>query len=69
MTVPTMSRRDPLHAASGRTRPDRLEDVAFWPVTQLAELVRTRQVMPSELTEMYLARLSATTRSCSPLSR
>jgi Asp-tRNA(Asn)/Glu-tRNA(Gln) amidotransferase A subunit family amidase len=38
-------------------RPTRLEDVAFWPVTHLAELVRTRQVMPSELTTMYLARL------------
>lgn len=39
------------------TRPGRLEEVAFWPVTRLAELVRTRQVRPSELTRMYLARL------------
>ncbi|HEX6693324.1 MAG TPA: amidase [Longimicrobiales bacterium] len=38
-------------------RPADLESVAFWPVTQLAELIRTRQVKPSELTEMYLARL------------
>jgi Asp-tRNA(Asn)/Glu-tRNA(Gln) amidotransferase A subunit family amidase len=38
-------------------RPANLEDVAFWPVTHLAELVRTRQVMPSELTDMYLQRL------------
>jgi Asp-tRNA(Asn)/Glu-tRNA(Gln) amidotransferase A subunit family amidase/Asp-tRNA(Asn)/Glu-tRNA(Gln) amidotransferase C subunit len=38
-------------------RPERLEDVAFWPVTHLAELVRTRQVMPSELVKMYLARI------------
>jgi Asp-tRNA(Asn)/Glu-tRNA(Gln) amidotransferase A subunit family amidase len=38
-------------------RPADLAAVAFWPVTQLAELVRTRQVMPSELTEMYLRRL------------
>lgn len=38
-------------------RPDNLEDVAFYPVTQLAELVRTRQVTSVELTEMYLARL------------
>lgn len=38
-------------------RPANLEDVAFWPVTKLAELVRTQQVMPSELTEMYLSRL------------
>ena len=39
------------------TRPENLEQVAFWPVTHLAELVRTRQVMPSELTDMYLTRL------------
>jgi Asp-tRNA(Asn)/Glu-tRNA(Gln) amidotransferase A subunit family amidase len=42
---------------SGVRRPDNLELVAFWPVTRLAELVRTRQVMPSELTEMYLTRM------------
>jgi len=39
------------------TRPLNLEDVAFWTVTQLAELVRSRQVKSIELTEMYLARL------------
>ncbi|MEX2528234.1 MAG: amidase [Gemmatimonadota bacterium] len=38
-------------------RPERLEEVAFWPVTHLAELIRTRQVTPSELTGMYLERL------------
>jgi Asp-tRNA(Asn)/Glu-tRNA(Gln) amidotransferase A subunit family amidase len=38
-------------------RPRNLEDVAFWQVTQLAELVRTKQVTSVELTEMYLARL------------
>ena len=38
-------------------RPDRLEDVAFWPLTSLAELVRTRQVTSTELTGMYLDRL------------
>lgn len=38
-------------------RPANLEDVAFWPVRHLAELVRTRQVTSLELTEMYLARL------------
>ena len=41
----------------GIERPARLEDVAFWPVTSLAELVRTRQVSSTELTEMYLGRL------------
>ena len=38
-------------------RPVNLEDVAFWPVRNLAELVRTRQVTSLELTEMYLDRL------------
>jgi Asp-tRNA(Asn)/Glu-tRNA(Gln) amidotransferase A subunit family amidase len=38
-------------------RPTDLEDVAFWPVRHLAELVRTQQVTSIELTEMYLARL------------
>ena len=39
------------------SRPDNLEDAAFFPVTQLAELIRTRQVTSLELTEMYLSRL------------
>lgn len=38
-------------------RPERLEDAAFYPVWALAELVRTRQVTATELTEMYLTRL------------
>jgi Asp-tRNA(Asn)/Glu-tRNA(Gln) amidotransferase A subunit family amidase len=38
-------------------RPARLEDVAFWPVTDLADLLRTRQVTSVELTRMYLDRL------------
>ena len=39
------------------TRPANLEDVAFWPVRDLAELIRTKQVTSTELTQMYLARL------------
>jgi len=39
------------------TRPANLEAMAFWPVTQLAELIRTKQVSSVEMTEMYLARL------------
>ncbi|MGE3276618.1 MAG: amidase [Vicinamibacterales bacterium] len=39
------------------TRPADLEDVAFWPLTHLAELLRTRQVTSTELATMYLARL------------
>lgn len=46
-----------LSAAPRVSRPANLEDVAFWPVRHLAELVRTRQVTSVELTEMYLARL------------
>jgi Asp-tRNA(Asn)/Glu-tRNA(Gln) amidotransferase A subunit family amidase len=38
-------------------RPANLEEVAFWPITQLSQLVRTRQVTSLELTEMYLGRL------------
>jgi Asp-tRNA(Asn)/Glu-tRNA(Gln) amidotransferase A subunit family amidase len=38
-------------------RPTRLEDVAFWPVTHLAQLLKTQQVTSVELTEMYLSRL------------
>jgi Asp-tRNA(Asn)/Glu-tRNA(Gln) amidotransferase A subunit family amidase len=44
-------------AAPHVTRPRNLEDVAFWQVTQLAELIRTRQVTSVELTEMYLGRI------------
>lgn len=38
-------------------RPADLEEVAFWPVRHLAELIRTRKVTSRELTQMYLARL------------
>ena len=37
--------------------PKNIEDVAFYSVRQLAELVRTRKVSSSALTDMYLARL------------
>ncbi len=46
-----------LSAAPAVKRPSNLEDVAFWPVRHLAELLRTKQVTSLELTEMYLARL------------
>ena len=39
------------------TRPRQLEDVAFWPVTHLSALVRSRRVTAVELTRMYLERL------------
>src|SRR5262245_27849579 len=37
--------------------PGNLEDVAFWPVRHLSELLRTKQVSSVELTKMYLERL------------
>ena len=39
------------------TAPADLEQLAFAPVTQLAALIRTRQVSSTALTEMYLCRL------------
>ncbi len=50
-------RSTPMSAQPSVTRPADLEEVAFYPVTQLAELIRSRQVTSLELTEMYLARL------------
>ena len=46
-----------MSSSAGVERPSDLEDAAFWPLTDLAELIRTRQVTSVELTEMYLARL------------
>ncbi len=43
--------------APGLRAPANLEEAAFWPVTALAELVRTRQVSSVELTTLYLDRL------------
>ncbi len=57
VTFPT-ERRAPRWSAPGAVRrPASLEDVAFWSVGRLAELVRTRQVTSVELTTMYLDRL------------
>jgi len=39
------------------TRPDKIEELAFATVRELAELIRTRQVTSEELTRMYLDRL------------
>ena len=38
-------------------RPENLEDIAFWPVTRLAQLIQSRQLRSVELTSMYLDRL------------
>ncbi len=50
--------KQPLRFSSPQVkRPANLEDVAFWPIVRLSQLIRTRQVKSVELTEMYLARL------------
>jgi Asp-tRNA(Asn)/Glu-tRNA(Gln) amidotransferase A subunit family amidase len=50
--------REPLRfSAPTVKRPANLEDVAYWPILNLAHLIKTHQVTSSELTEMYLARL------------
>ena len=48
-----LNRREPVVS-----RPPTDEALAFLPVTHLAKLVETRQVTPSELTELYLSRLT-----------
>ncbi len=53
----TVPRSFAMSAQPSVTRPADLEDAAFYTVTQLAELVRSRQVSSLELTEMYLRRL------------
>ena len=50
--------REPLRFSTPAVkRPANVEDVAFWPLIQLAQLIKTRQMTSVELTEMYLARL------------
>ncbi len=44
-------------AAAAVRRPADLEEVAFWPIAQLAHLLETKQVTSVDLTRMYLARL------------
>ncbi|MBM3766860.1 MAG: amidase [Acidobacteria bacterium] len=44
-------------AAPAAKRFAKIEDVAYWPLTDLAALVRTRRVTSTALTKMYLERL------------
>ncbi|MGH9339830.1 MAG: amidase family protein [Acidobacteriota bacterium] len=46
-----------LQATDAPEAPANLEELAFWPVTQLAQLIQSRKVSSLELTEMYLARI------------
>lgn len=52
-----LSRRIRLSRARTPTRPANLERLAFYPVTALSRLIRTRKVSSVELTRMYLTRL------------
>jgi hypothetical protein len=47
-----------LPAAPRVRSPAQLDEVAFWPATHLAALVRSKQVTSVELTRMYLNRLT-----------
>jgi Asp-tRNA(Asn)/Glu-tRNA(Gln) amidotransferase A subunit family amidase len=57
MTVDKARQPFKISKAPALKRPAQLEDVAFWPVRHLAELIRTKQVSSVELTKMYLERL------------
>jgi len=48
ITIPT---------AGAAKAPSDLESVAFWPVTELAPLIRSRAVSSTDLTRMYIARM------------
>lgn len=48
---------EPLPVKGGATKPEKDDDLAFLPLTHLAELVRTKKVSSTELTKLYLARL------------
>jgi Asp-tRNA(Asn)/Glu-tRNA(Gln) amidotransferase A subunit family amidase len=57
MSFPTARLPMRMSAAPSRAAPANIEDLCFATVRELAELVRTRKVSSTALTEMYLARL------------
>jgi Asp-tRNA(Asn)/Glu-tRNA(Gln) amidotransferase A subunit family amidase len=57
MEVPRARLPFRMSSAPSVKRPAKLEDVAYWPVRHLAELIRSKQVTSVELTKMYLDRL------------
>lgn len=46
-----------LATAAAVKAPSNLEDVAYWPVTRLSLLLRSRAVSSTDLTKMYIARM------------
>ena len=57
MKLPTVRKPLRFSPATAVKAPKNLEEAAFWPVRNLATLVRSGQVSPVALTEMYIARL------------
>ncbi|CAG0934466.1 amidase [Thermoflexales bacterium] len=57
MTFETSQRRIRFSKVKRPRLPDSVEDIAFWPITQLAALIRTKQISAVELTKLYLDRL------------
>jgi Asp-tRNA(Asn)/Glu-tRNA(Gln) amidotransferase A subunit family amidase len=56
-TIRRESRISPAPSITARAVPKNLEEIAFYSVRELAELVRSRKVSSTALTEMYLERL------------
>ena len=57
MTFETTQRKIKFSKIKPPRLPDNIEDIAFWPVTQLAALIRAKQISSVELTKLYLDRL------------
>jgi len=57
MSFDTERRPFKMSTPANRAAPIDLEEVAFWPVTDLALLIRSRKVRSLDLTRMYLERL------------
>jgi len=57
MRFDTVKRPFRMSAIGALKRPPDSESLSFWPVTQLAALIRSRQLSSLELTELYLDRL------------
>lgn len=57
MKLETVEKKFVVSPARKLVRPDSLEELAYWPVRDLAELIRTRKVTSTELTKMYIGRL------------
>src|SRR5260370_34932322 len=57
MRFDTAHRPFRMSAIGTLSRPSDLESLAFWPVTRLSALIRSRQLSSLELTELFLDRL------------